>query len=403
MYAKVIGKVFVVGIALISIASMFSCAGREFAPREPYMYWYYPKELTDAAREVRKLREACPKHYAEEKARLDKAFEEYSACNNPDIKIDHCPPLTCKLEADKTEIKRGGSVILTLTPSGEFTSFELDGTLDKTEKTVRPTTTTTYNAKVVGYIGSTRCKPVTVIVLSEPPTCKLEADKTTIKVGESVTLTLTPSGEVTSAMIGKESVATNGGTITINPEKATKFIATVEGPGGANTCTAAVSLSLDLMVHFPFDRPKELNNEKFPHDEPETWFDNPDAINAKDSLDPCKNNLNQPLEDNLTLLRSAVDFVKDNPGTDIQVTGYADCLGPDKDPDQYNNKLSDRRAHAVAAYLGKKLGLDNISWKGLGSTQPYRKCEQYKQGKCDRDACDCRAKNRRVVIRVIPR
>jgi len=238
----------------------------------------------------------------------------------------------------------------------------------------------------------------------KPPTCELQADKTNIEFGkESVTLTLTTSGEVTSAMIDNESVAATGGKVTRKPEKATRFTATVVGPGGSNTCAAPVSVSLTLLVHFPFDRPKEMGNKKFPHDDPETWFDKADAFDPKDTLDPCNRKEeeleNLSLEDNKTLLQKAVDFVKNNPGTDITVTGHTDCLGST----EYNAKLSDRRGHAVAVYLKKKVGLRDISWKGLGFSEPVSVCDQYKQGKCDRDACDCRAKNRRVVITCCPR
>jgi outer membrane protein OmpA-like peptidoglycan-associated protein len=250
MNSRVIGKVFVIIIALISAISMFSCAGREFAPRKPYMYWYYPKVLAQADRDLEKLHGTCPKLYEKEKARVDRAFEEYAACQTPDIKVKKCK-------------------------------------------------------------------------------------------------------------------------------------------------------ALSLNIHFPFDRPKVAGNKKFPNDDPETWFDNPDAINPKDSLDPCKKGLNEPLEDNLTLLKKAAEFVKDNPGAHIKVTGHTDCIAPANNPN-YNKGLSDRRAHAVAAYLKKTLGVKNISWEGMGSEEPYPGCEQLKRGKCDPNACECRAKNRRVEIRVSP-
>ncbi len=249
MNAKAVRKTFVVIIALHLLGLMLGCAGMEFAPRDPYMYWYYPKELAQADRDLENVRQACPQYYKEEKAKVDRAFEEYAACKCPDIKVRRCP------------------------------------------------------------------------------------------------------------------------------------------------------VSLSLNIKFPFDRPKEVGNKKFPHDDPETWFDKSDAIDPKDALDPCKNGLNEPLEDNLTMLKKAVDFVRNNPGANIKVAGYTDCLGSA----EHNAKLSDRRAHAVAAYLKKELGLKDISWKGIGSTEPVSGCDQYKQGKCDRNACDCRAKNRRVVITVSPR
>jgi len=410
MHKRTIMKILTAVMALFSLCSMLACADRVYAPREPYIFWYYPKSLVeDADRVIKDAERNCPGQLAEAKAVVDKAYAEYAACLTPVIRFQCAPPPprakapTCELKADKTEINPGESVTLSMTTSGEVTSTDLEGTRDKT-KTVSPTATTTYSGRVEGPGGSNQCSPATVTVRKKPPTCELKADKTKIDFGKgSVTLTLKTFGEVTSAMIDNESVATTGGTITRKPEKATRFTATVAGPGGSNTCTAPVSVSLALMVHFPFDRPKEMGNKKFPHDDPETWFDKPDAFNPKDSLDPCKGKKgsleNRNLEGNKALLQKAVDFVKNNPGTDIVVTGHTDCLGSA----EYNAKLSDRRAQAVAAYIKKQAGLGNISWKGLGFSEPVSGCDQYTQGKCDREACDCRANNRRVVITVSPR
>lgn len=418
MNAKAVGKVFVVVIALISMGSMLGCADRVFAPRDPYTYWYYPNSLvTDADRVMKEAERNCPKQLDEAKAAVDQAYAEYAACQSPVIRFK-CPPPppppkvaeapTCRLTADKVEINPGESVTLSMTTFGEVTSADLEGTRDTT-KTVSPTATTTYTGKVFGPGGSNSCATVTVSVITpKPPTCELKADREIVPFGESVKLTMRTSGEVTSAMLENESMSTTGGTITRKPDKATRFTARVTGPGGSNTCTAPVSISLTLRVHFPFDRPKEMGNKKF-QDDPETWFDKPDAFNPKDALDPCnrkKEGLeNLSLEDNKTLLQKAVDFVTSNPGTDIMVTGHTDCLGPKGREEQYNHELSHRRAQAVTAYIKKQPGLGNIniSSKGLGFSVPVSGCDQYKQGKCSSAACDCRAQNRRVVIIVSPR
>lgn len=414
MQAITTKRVLILVIAVLSMGLMLACADRVFAPKDPYMYWYYPKSLvTDADRVIKDAERNCPNQLNEAKAAVNKAYEEYAACQSPVIRFKCAPPPppkveapTCRLTADKVEINPGESVTLSMTTFGEVTSVDLEGTQDTT-KAVRPTATTTYTGKVSGPGGSNSCATVTVTVKEiKPPICELKADRRIVPFGESVKLTMTTSGEVTSAMIENESVATTGGTKTIRElKKATKFAATVVGPGGSNTCAAPVSVSLTLRVHFPFDRPKEMGNKKSPHDDPETWFDKPDAFNPKDALDPCnrkkEGSENRSLEDNKTLLRKAVDFVTNNPGTDITVTGHTDCLGSA----EYNAKLSDRRAQAMTAYIKKQSGLGNIniSSKGLGFSVPVSDCDQYKQGKCDSAACDCRAQNRRVVITVSPR
>jgi len=45
-------KYFFIIAALITLSFFIGCAGKEFAPKDPYMYWYYPKELPEADRAV---------------------------------------------------------------------------------------------------------------------------------------------------------------------------------------------------------------------------------------------------------------------------------------------------------------------------------------------------------------
>jgi OOP family OmpA-OmpF porin len=77
----------------------------------------------------------------------------------------------------------------------------------------------------------------------------------------------------------------------------------------------------------------------------------------------------------------------------IIVTGHTDRLGSQ----QYNQKLSYRRAEAVAAYIKSKNVTAPIDTVGAGETQPAKTCS----GKMQRDKLiACLAPNRRVVIEV---
>ncbi len=160
MQAKAAGKVLVIVIALISLGSMFACAGKEFAPKDPYPYWYYPKELPEADRAIEAARQKgkdkeCPEEFAEARAKVDRAYQEYMACKTPGpIPINIvCPPPTCELKTDKGKIDLGESATLSLTTSGYVTSAVLDGTAVAPTggtKRVTPTSTTTYTATIVG-------------------------------------------------------------------------------------------------------------------------------------------------------------------------------------------------------------------------------------------------------------
>lgn len=79
----------------------------------------------------------------------------------------------------------------------------------------------------------------------------------------------------------------------------------------------------------------------------------------------------------------------------VLVTGHTDRLGSQA----YNQKLSERRAAAVAAYLGSKgVAKDKIETLGMGKTQPVPgvKCEQ----KNRKELIACLQPHRRVEVEV---
>jgi len=75
----------------------------------------------------------------------------------------------------------------------------------------------------------------------------------------------------------------------------------------------------------------------------------------------------------------------------IIITGYTDRLGPD----EYNKKLSEKRAQAVHDYLVSRGMRDEvIDAQGLGAAQPLVSCE----GERGNALIDCLAPNRRTEI-----
>ncbi len=77
----------------------------------------------------------------------------------------------------------------------------------------------------------------------------------------------------------------------------------------------------------------------------------------------------------------------------INVTGHADRLGSQ----QYNQKLSEKRADAVAAYLKSKSVNAPMDTLGLGKTQSIKSCDDKLPRK---QLIECLTPNRRVVIDV---
>ena len=76
---------FIVLICVVSLSFMVGCGGKEFAPKSPYAFWYYHKELPEADRAVEAARKAgkdkeCPKEFNAAAQLRDKAYETYAAC-----------------------------------------------------------------------------------------------------------------------------------------------------------------------------------------------------------------------------------------------------------------------------------------------------------------------------------
>jgi OOP family OmpA-OmpF porin len=77
----------------------------------------------------------------------------------------------------------------------------------------------------------------------------------------------------------------------------------------------------------------------------------------------------------------------------VMVTGHTDKLGTQ----QYNQKLSEKRAEAVAAYMKGK-GVDaTMDTLGVGKTQSIKACDDKLKRK---KLIECLAPNRRVVVEV---
>lgn len=78
----------------------------------------------------------------------------------------------------------------------------------------------------------------------------------------------------------------------------------------------------------------------------------------------------------------------------INVGGHADRLGSA----QYNQKLSERRADAVRAYLiSKGADASHVETLGFGKTTPVKSCPDQKDRKA---LIECLAPNRRVVVEI---
>ena len=85
------------------------------------------------------------------------------------------------------------------------------------------------------------------------------------------------------------------------------------------------------------------------------------------------------------VLSEAIRTLRDNPDMRVVVEGHTDSVGSDA----YNQKLSERRAGAVKAYLVRQgIAADHITTRGYGESKPI----------ASNDTEEGRAKNRRAEV-----
>ena len=91
-------------------------------------------------------------------------------------------------------------------------------------------------------------------------------------------------------------------------------------------------------------------------------------------------------EDNYAGLNVVADFLKETPNVSVKVEGHTDNIGTK----EYNQRLSERRAEAIANYLIDK-GVDNsrVTIKGYGFSKPI----------ASNKTAEGRAKNRRTEMK----
>ncbi|HEY0947876.1 MAG TPA: hypothetical protein VGE53_00075 [Candidatus Paceibacterota bacterium] len=131
------------------------------------------------------------------------------------------------------------------------TSISIDngvGTVTPTAEgsvVVRPTQTTTYVATVTGATGSVNCQTtVTVTTIQQGPQCvSLTADRTSIREGESVTLTWVTNRANTVSITDLGDVTpVAGGSRTVTPSDDKTYVATVNGSITNDNCRVSISV-----------------------------------------------------------------------------------------------------------------------------------------------------------------
>jgi len=322
MQATPAKRMLIVVIAVLSMSVMFGCAGREFTPKNPYTYWYYHKELPEADRAVEAARQAG--------------------------KDKKCP----------VEFKAAEDL--------KNKAYELYAAC-RTEEAIAMAREATAKANAL-------CPP--------PPTCELTASPKEVEKGKCITLKLTTSGKVQSAVLDGTQIVPEGGKTCACPDSTTSYTAKVSGSGGSSTCSVTVTVT-------PPPPPPPC---PCPTPPPPPAAKVIDRLTIHVNFDFDKSDIRKA---DMAELKRASDFVRKYSGSKVKLEGHTDSRGTE----EYNQKLSETRAEAVRQYLIKDGASEKakISTTGYGELKPIAP-NTTKDGK---DNPEGRAENRRVEVLIM--
>ncbi len=215
-----------------------------------------------------------------------------------------------------------------------------------------------------------------------PAACKLTASPAEIEKGKSSTLTFTTSGTVKSAMLDKEEVPVTGATKTVSPTVTTTYTGQCSGVGGTQEVSATVKVVLPPPPPPPAPTPPPPPPPAAPPAAPKVL----DKMTIHVNFDFDKYNIRKADE---AELKKAIEFVKKYPNANVEIDGHTDSIGTE----QYNLKLSERRAKAVENYLVEKGAVKKADIKTVayGESKPI----------ADNKTAKGRAQNRRAEILIL--
>jgi peptidoglycan-associated lipoprotein len=202
------------------------------------------------------------------------------------------------------------------------------------------------------------------------PNISLEASRSDITRGQSVTLTWSATN-ATSVRLTPEvgSVAAEGST-SVTPAQSTTYTAMATGPGGSATATARVTVSVPAAAAPSTAQP--TLEELFTKDVQDAFFDY-DKASIRD--------------DARSALAKTADFLRSYPQVAIVIEGHCDERGST----EYNVALGDRRSDAAKSFLMQQgISVDRIQTVSYGKERPF----------CTQDNETCYQQNRRAHFRM---
>ncbi|HWS15560.1 MAG TPA: OmpA family protein [Candidatus Methylomirabilis sp.] len=182
------------------------------------------------------------------------------------------------------------------------------------------------------------------------PTVTISAVPPTIEQGKCATLAWSTTGAASASIDQGIGNVDLGGNRQVCPGSTTQYTITAMGAGGTRTTSTTVTVPMMAPVVAPAPAPKA-----------EVKF-----ILLEDAhFDFDKSTLTKEGEE---ILKRNIQVMKDNPAIQVRVAGYASASGTD----DYNQKLSERRAKTVEDYLIKEGGIapGRLTKIGYGEQRP---------------------------------
>jgi len=201
------------------------------------------------------------------------------------------------------------------------------------------------------------------------PTVALDASRTEVTRGQSVTLRWS-STNATSVRVTPEvgSVAAEGAA-TVAPTESTTYTAMATGPGGSATASAHITVSVAAAAAAS---PGPTLEEMFTKEVQDAFFDYDKAEIRTDAR---------------SVLSKTAEFLRSYPQVSIVIDGHCDERGST----EYNLALGDRRSDSAKDFLvALGVAADRIQTVSYGKERPF----------CNLSNEECWQQNRRAHLRM---
>jgi peptidoglycan-associated lipoprotein len=201
------------------------------------------------------------------------------------------------------------------------------------------------------------------------PTVTLQASRSDISRGQSVTLRWSATNATSVNVTPEVGSVAAAGTTNVTPEQSTTYTATAMGAGGSATATARVTVSAPAPAAAA---PQPSLEELFTKEVQDAFFDY-DKASIRD--------------DARSALSKTAEFLGSYPRIAIVIEGHCDERGST----EYNVALGDQRSDAAKDFLvSQGVAVDRIQTVSYGKERPF--CTQTNES--------CWQKNRRAHFKM---